>query len=210
MKNRNKQILLSIFAALLLLSLGVACGENDERTPEPALVECTWDQSPLDWDEEAPNGMVAETILEDLDAEKAQEISGKDPKGKELLFTVEFQRRGDGPIFYTQKEGSCGDKLVIPATFTLKSDDGRLDEEFEVEAEVQDKALRIYKGLKEEDIQGSFEPTLADGESLIGLFLEADINESGLSGTFGTRVETRSGSGSDGSVSAGPGEVFMF
>lgn len=210
MKRRKKQLFFVLISALLIATFGVACGENDEGTPEPGRAECTWDQTPIDWDEEAPNGVTPETLLSELDAEKEQEITGKDPAGEELLFTIEFSRRGDNAVFYEEKEGGCGDKLVLPATFVIKTTDGQLDEEFDVDAELQDGGLRIYKSLKKEDVNGSFEPTLKDGEKLTSLFLEASVTATKTSGRFGTRVEKSSGSGSDASVSEGPSEVFEF
>lgn len=189
----------TLLAALLIAgttSFALGCGGEDDATKpggeEDAMVECKWDEEEIAWDQEGPGGIVPDALLEELEAEALREKLGKGPDAEELLFSVQYVREGEHALYLTATQGGCGDGFVFPGTLKIATDDGSLDEAFDVRPELDGDALKFMFSVSDEDLDGSFEPTLDDGEEFGGYSIDATIGKASAdedSGSISMLVE---------------------
>lgn len=172
---------------LALTALLVACPAVDDGEEFPGIVECEFDDQPLAWDEEAPDGTVAEDLLEA--AEGLHETTGGYvDSDEEIDVTITVDRRGDGPIWRESAGGGCPSYLVVPVEIAFTTSDGVFDEHVEADAThgQGDASLDLRVDLPLSVIDGIYEPE--DGTPF-GVVLQAEVGAAGASGQVEVRVE---------------------
>lgn len=152
-----------LFSLTALLSSG--CGDFGAHCPKKKSI-------PLDWNEKSPHGITPAQIIADY--EGTYERVGYLTSNEEHLinFTIELVRSDQkvsfDPNTMIYSDNSCGDSMRLPATLTIKSDDGLFDETFSVRPMVTQelwtgdanyqRTLEIIHGFSPEDINGTWTP----------------------------------------------------
>lgn len=196
----------SLIVPVALFALA-ACGEPSHTFDGPAIVECTYDDVPVAWADEAPNGLVPNDLLDFAEGTHTS-TGGFQADDAAMPVTVELTRRGEHAVYRENTEGGCGSFLSIPVTLGFKTEDDSFDEVVEadaIEAFLENDALKVTAALDPSALGGTYTPEPAEGE-VRGLDLEVLFQPTTLGGDVYLLTE-----GSDGDTAWAEREhVFHF
>lgn len=153
---KRAKLAITTVALVSGLCLIVGCGENDMT---PSIHECSYQDSPLAWDEASPEGIVAESLLAQAEVD-LQGLVATSIDGTEEKISFSITRRGDHAIYRT---GDCQPMLDIPLTVVLISEDGdTFNETFEARGTVNHsgESLNIYHRFELSEISGTYSPEI--------------------------------------------------
>lgn len=196
----------SLIVPIALLTLA-ACGEPSHTFDQPAIVECTYEDVPVAWADEAPNGLVPNDLLDFAEGTHTS-TGGFQADDAAMPVTVELARRGEHAVYRENTEGGCGSFLSIPVTLGFATEDGSFDELVQADASeafLETDALKVSAGLDPSDLGGTYTPEPAAGQ-VRGLELEVLFQPTTLGGDVFLLTE-----GVDGDTAwADREEVFHF
>ena len=215
MKKRARKIRGSVWFVGILAVAGVlvaACGDDDGEDTgnaeyEPGIVECTWDEESVAWDDEAPDGTVPADLIGAAEGDY-EIVGGASYHDGEETFELKFERRGEQAIWMEEDQGGCGNRLDLPGTVELATAGGSLDESFEVIARAASSGgISVSHNFDASEIQGTWEPVPPESHELLGIGLELTFEEGeDPTGVVYMRTEFTDGD----VVSAGPEQVYFW
>lgn len=211
-ENRNLEAgrsrgVIILMVATLLLCVGCKDRGEDVGDPEPAIAECLWDEESVGWDDEAPNGLVPRDVMAEVEGDYEVVGGVVDHDGDET-YEIRFERRGDNAVHMTDIQGGCsGDRLELPATLMVATEDGRLDETFDVDAwTISGEAVEVSHRFEVAQLQGHWEPIPPEDHELLDLSVEATFADESVTGRVLLRWEFMD----DEVASSGTERVFFW
>ena len=188
-----------------LLAVAIAPLAACEDTDVAEMYECAYDENALAWSDAAPAHDSYDALLE------AYGGTFDDALIAGNAGTVQIEKGAGAPILYVNTDGGCSDYTEFPIQVTLTQGDATATQT--VPAQWSGNTIQVTAMVDTRDALATIKPApeLDANEKELGVDFILTISEPGVfEGRVQLFVEAKHGSGSNGTVSAGPKGWFLF